>query len=146
MSAWVRTPPDASRSNRVAIVHPIKSLYVIVMDFMKWTLTEDEQAIVTINVAHYTPTTLDELRNTIETIRSQATDLIIIFDLSNTGIIGIEEFKSISKLVLDVIDYTKNDNILRKIIIKGAGFFFKLLYKPVSLAIPREIRDMIVFS
>jgi hypothetical protein len=116
------------------------------MDFMSWIFTEDEQALVTINVARYTSTTLEDLKTTIENIRTQATDLVITFDLSETGLIGIEEFKSISKLVLDVIDYTKNDQILRKIRIVGAGFFFKLMYRPISLAIPREIRDMIVFS
>jgi hypothetical protein len=115
------------------------------MDFMNWTFTDDEQALVTINVARYTPTTIEDLKTTIENIRTQATDLFITFDLSEAGIIGIEEFKSISKLVMDVIDYTKNDRILRRINIVGAGFFFKLLYKPVSLAIPKEIRDMIVF-
>ena len=115
------------------------------MNFMNWTFTDDDQALVTINVARYTPTTLEDLKTTIENIRTQATELFITFDLSEAGFIGIEEFKSISKLVLDVIDYTKNDRILRRISIVGAGFFFKLLYKPVSLAIPKEIRDMIVF-
>jgi hypothetical protein len=112
---------------------------------MNWTFI-DKKALVTINVAQYTPTTLEDLKTTIENIRAQATDLFVVFDLSYTGLIGIDEFKSISKLVLDVVDYTKNDNILRKITIKGAGFFFKLLYKPVSLAIPREIRDLVVFE
>lgn len=115
------------------------------MDFMTWTITDDIQAFVSINVSKYTSTTLEELKITIESIRQQANDLYILFDLSDTGFIGIEEFKSISKLVLDVIDYTKNDEILRRISIKGAGFFFKLLYKPISIAIPKEIRELIIF-
>ena len=115
------------------------------MEFMSWTFTENNANVV-INVARYTPTTLEDLKVTIENIRNQATDLFVVFDLSEAGLIGIEEFKSISKLVLDVIDYTKNDKILRKITIKGAGFFFKLLYKPVSLAIPKEIRDLVFFG
>lgn len=115
------------------------------MDFMTWTLTDDVQAFVSINVAKYSQTTLEELKLTIDNIRCQANDLYILFDLNGVGLIGIEEFKSISKLVIDVIDYTKDDKILRKISIKGAGFFFKLLYKPVSLAIPKEIRELIIF-
>jgi len=45
-----------------------------------------------------------------------------------------------------VIDYTKGDGLLRKVYIIGAGFFFRFLYGPLSLLIPREIRDLILFS
>lgn len=114
------------------------------MDFMSWNFIDNE-AYVCINVVDYTPTPIEKIETIIERIRTQATDLYLKFDLSGKGVVSIDEFKSISKLIQDVIEYTKNDNILRRISIVGAGFFFKLLYKPVSLAIPKEIRDMIVF-
>jgi hypothetical protein len=71
--------------------------------------------------------------------------MIIRADLSGVGLVGIERFKMIVSLCQEVIEYTKNDNILRKIEIKGAGFIFRTLYKPISLAVPKYFRDMIVF-
>jgi hypothetical protein len=66
-------------------------------------------------------------------------------DLSGVGLVGIERFKMIVGVCQDVIEYTKDDNILRKIEIQGTGFIFRTLYGPISLAIPKYFREIIVF-
>lgn len=115
------------------------------MDFMKceWS----ESCLVKISVKDYPEkgVTLEDLKPIIDEIRSKAKDMIIRADLAGVGLLGIERFKMIVSICQEVIDYTKDDNILRKIEIQGAGFIFKTLYKPISLAIPKFFRDIIVF-
>jgi hypothetical protein len=115
------------------------------MDFMKceWS----ETCLVTIKVKDYPENgvTLEDLTPLIHEIRVKAKDMVIRADLSGVGLVGIERFKMIVGLCQEVIEYTKNDNILRKIEIQGAGFIFKTLYKPISLAIPKYFREIIVF-
>jgi ACT domain-containing protein len=115
------------------------------MKFITHTIDETDTTLATISVKDYVPTQLSDLLDTIQTIRENSVAMVISFDMRGAGIISLEQFQSISKLVFDVIDYTKDDNLLQKVEIIGAGFFFKLLYRPVSIAIPRQIRDMIVF-
>ena len=115
------------------------------MDFMKceWS----ESCLVTLKVRDYPEegVALDDLKPIIHEIRSKAKDMIIRADLSGVGLIGIERFKMIVGLCREVIEYTKEDNILRKIEIQGTGFIFRTLYGPVSLGIPKYFRDMIQF-
>lgn len=115
------------------------------MDFLTYTIDEVNEAHVTISVKRYTPTQLSDLVDTIQDIRARSTNMTITFNLKDVGLITLEQFQSISKLILDVIEYTKDDALLRRVEIVGAGFLFKWLYRPVSLVIPRQIRDMIVF-
>jgi hypothetical protein len=116
------------------------------MDFMKceWHGTE---ARVTLSVKNY-PTEgveLDELKPIIHEIRENATDMTIRADLSGAGIVRIERFKMIVKIVGEVVEYTREDNLLRRIEFVGTGFVFRMLYHPISLAIPKYFRDMVVF-
>ena len=53
--------------------------------------------------------------------------------------------KLIVKIIKEVVDYTKEDNLLKQIQFVNAGFIFKTLYKPVSFAIPKCFRDIVVF-
>lgn len=115
------------------------------MDFMKceWS----ETCLVTITVRDYPENgiTLEELKPLIHEIRTKAKDMIIRADLAGVGLLAIERFKMIVGLCQEVIEYTKNDDILRKIEIQGAGFIFRTLYKPISIAVPKYFRDIIVF-
>jgi hypothetical protein len=115
------------------------------MDFMKceWS----EKCLVKISVKDYPEhgVTLEDLKPIIHDIRSKAKDMVIRADLKDVGLLGIERFKMIVSICQEVIEYTKDDNILRRIEIQGAGFIFKTLYKPISLAIPKFFRDIIVF-
>jgi hypothetical protein len=106
-----------------------------------------DACLVTLKVRDYPENGVDleDLKPLIHEIRTKAKDMIIRADLSGVGLVGIERFKMIVSLCQEVIEYTKNDNILRKIEIEGAGFIFRTLYKPISLAVPKYFRDMIVF-
>jgi len=115
------------------------------MDFM--TCEWSEACIVTLKVRDYPVegVTLDDLKPIIDEIRSKAKDMIIRADLSGVGLVGIDRFKMIVGICQEVVEYTREDNILRKIEIQGTGFIFRALYGPISLAIPKYFRDMIQF-
>jgi len=51
----------------------------------------------------------------------------------------------IVKIVGEVVEYTRDDNLLRRIEFAGTGFVFRMFYHPISLAIPKYFRDMVVF-
>lgn len=88
---------------------------------------------------------LDVLKPIIHEIRENATDMIIRADLTGAGIVRIDRFKMIVKIVVEVVEYTREDNLLRRIEFLGTGFVFRMLYRPISLAIPKYFRDMVVF-
>lgn len=127
------------------------------MDFMKceWSAWQRhdssqrdfESCLVILKVRDYPENgvTLEDLKPLIHDIRSKAKDMIIRADLSGMGLVGIERFKMIMGICQEVVEYTKEDNILRKIEIQGTGFIFRTLYGPISLAIPKYFRDMIQF-
>jgi hypothetical protein len=117
------------------------------MEFLSIDWIEDGTAYVTLTVRNYPleGATLEELVPTIEHIRKEASSMIIRADLEGAGIINIDRFKSIVNLVSEVVEYTKDDNLLRQIQFVGTGFFFRMLYKPFSLAIPKYFREMVVF-
>ena len=117
------------------------------MEFLTIDWIEDGTAYVTLTVRDYPPAgaTLEELVPTIEYIRKEATSMIIRADLEGAGIISIDRFKSIVNLVSEVVEYTKNDNLLRQIQFVGTGVVFQFLYRPFSLAIPKYFREMVVF-
>jgi hypothetical protein len=106
-----------------------------------------ESCLVILKVRDYPENgvTLEDLKPLIHEIRSKAKDMIIRADLSGMGLVGIERFKMIMGICQEVVEYTKEDNILRKIEIQGTGFIFRTLYGPISLAIPKYFRDMIQF-
>lgn len=115
------------------------------MDFM--TCEWSESCLVTLKVRDYPEegVTLEDLKPIIQEIRSKAKDMIIRADLSGVGLVGIERFKMIVGICQEVVEYTKEDNLLRKIEIQGTGIIFRTLYGPISLAIPKYFRDMIQF-
>jgi hypothetical protein len=117
------------------------------MDFMKCEFEESKTAKVYISVRDYPEhgIALEELKPMIEEIRTKSTDMVIIADLSGAGLLDIERFKMIVGICQEVIEYTKEDNLLRLIQIKGAGFIFRTLYRPISIAIPKYFRDIVVF-
>ena len=118
-----------------------------VLMFMHLDWIEDGTAYVTLTVRDYPSggVTLDKLVPMIEMIRAESKDMIIRADLEGAGVISIDRFKSIIKIVSEVVEYTKNDNLLRQIQFIGTGVVFRMLYRPFSLAIPKYFRDMVVF-
>jgi hypothetical protein len=117
------------------------------MDFMKCLWDNDDVAHVTLFVKDYPAegVTLEDLKPMIQDIRDNAKEMIIKADLVGAGIVNIDRFRLIVKIVREVVDYTRDDNLLRQIQFVNTGFVFRMLYQPVSLAIPKYFRDMVVF-
>jgi len=117
------------------------------MDFMKCIWDSDQVAHVTLVVRDYPEegVTLDELKPMIQEIREKSTGMIIKADLAGAGIVSIDRFRLIVKIVKEVVEYTRDDNILRQIQFVNTGFIFRTLYGPISLAIPKYFRDIVVF-
>ena len=117
------------------------------MEFLTIDWIENGTAYVTLSVKKYPPAgvTLEELVPTIEYIRKEATSMIIRVDMACVGVVSVERFKAIVKIVSEVVEYTKNDNLLRQIQFVRTNFVFRMLYRPISLAIPKYFRDMVVF-
>lgn len=114
---------------------------------MKCSWDSDHVAHVILSVKDYPDdgASLDDLKPIIHEIREKSNDMIVTADLAGTPLAHIERFKSIVKIVSEVVEYTKDDNILREIRIINTGFIFRTLYRPISLAIPKYFRDMVVF-
>ena len=108
---------------------------------------KESEAHVTLVVRDYPEegVSLDALKPLIHDIRENATDMIIKADLVDTGIVNIDRFRMIVGIVREVVDYTREDNLLRRIEFLNTGFIFRALYGPISLAIPKYFRDMVVF-
>jgi hypothetical protein len=117
------------------------------MDFMKCIWDSEQVAHVTLVVKDYPAegVTLDELKPMIHEIREKSTSMIIKADLAGAGIVSIDRFRLIVKIVKEVVEYTRDDNILRQIQFVNTGFIFRTLYGPISLAIPKYFRDIVVF-
>ena len=120
---------------------------VSLLSFLHVDWAETGTAYVTLTVKDYPQegVMLEELVPVIQTIRSKSLDMIIRADLTGAGIVNIDRFKSIVKIVSEVVEYTKEDNLLRQIQFAGTGLVFRMLYGPISLAIPKYFRDMVVF-
>ena len=114
---------------------------------MKCIWDSDQVAHVTLVVKDYPEegVTLDELKPMIQEIREKSTGMIIKADLAGAGVVSIDRFRLIVRIVKEVVDSTRDDNLLRQIHFVNTGFIFRTLYGPISLAIPKYFRDMVVF-
>lgn len=117
------------------------------MDFMKCIWDSDQVAHVTLVVRYYPQegVALDAIKPMIHEIREKSKGMIIKADLAGAGIVNIDRLRLIVKIVKEVVDYTREDNLLRRIEFLNTGFIFRALYGPISLAIPKYFRDMVVF-
>ena len=116
------------------------------LPFIKCSWNASE-ALVTLLVKDYPEegVTLEDIVPTIDYIRAKASSMIIRADLNGANLLDIDRFKSIVKVVSDVVEYTKDDNLLTRVEFMGAGVVFRMLYGPISLLIPKYFRDMVVF-
>ena len=117
------------------------------MDFIKCIWDSDYVAHVTLIVKDYPEegVTLEDLKPLIQEIRGKSNSMIIKADLIDTPLLSIDRFKMIVKIVREVVDYTRDDDLLKQIQFLNTGFIFRTLYKPISLAIPKYFRDIVVF-
>ena len=105
------------------------------------------EALVTLVVKDYPEEGLkfEDILPIIQTIRAKATSMVIRADLTGANMVDIYRFKTIAKVVSEVIEYTKDDNLLERLEFVGTGSFFRMIYKPISLIIPKYFRDKAVF-
>lgn len=125
----------------------LKNLEYSYMEFIKCIWDSDNIAHVTLFVKDYPEygIDLDDVKPMIHEIREKSAGMIIKADLAGAGIVRIERFRLIMKIVTEVIEYTRDDNILRQVQFVNTGFVFRMLYQPISFAIPKYFRDIIVF-
>jgi hypothetical protein len=111
------------------------------MDFMTYIWDALGVSHVTIMVEDFPAegVTLESLQPIIQEIREKSAGMVITADLKNVGILGLERFRSIARLVGEVLEYTKDDKLLKKIKIKNAGFIFRMVSRTL------QIRDMLTF-
>jgi hypothetical protein len=111
------------------------------MDFMTYIWDAENVAYVIIRVRDFPVegVSLESLKPIIQDIREKSTGMVITADLKNVGLLGLERFRSIARLVGDVLEYTKDDKLLRQIEIENAGCIFKMVCRTLP------IRDRIVF-
>jgi hypothetical protein len=117
------------------------------MKFINCIWDSDNVAHVTLIVKEYPDegVALDDLKPMIQEIRDKSSGMVIKADLAGAGIVSIDRFKLIVKIVREVVDYTSEDNILKQIQFINTGFIFRTLYGPISFAIPKYFRDIVVF-
>jgi hypothetical protein len=70
---------------------------------------------------------------------------VIMDTFQSSGVYKLSPRGAIVKLVSEVIEYTKDDDLLQRVEFIGSGVMFRLLYEPISLFIPKYFRDMVVF-
>jgi len=117
------------------------------MKFINCIWDSDNVAHVTLTVKDYPAegVPLDDLKPMIREIREKSPGMIIKADLAGAGIVSIDRFKLIVKIVREVVEYTRDDDILKQIQFVNTGFIFRTLYGPISFAIPKYFRDIVVF-
>ena len=113
--------------------------------FMTWTWDENLQATVVLVVKDYFTTTLEDLYDIIQELRVKSRSMIIKVDLAGANPF-CHEVRQITRLILDVFEYTKNDNLLKQIQFINAGFLVRSFYKPISIMLPSYVRDLVVFT
>lgn len=114
---------------------------------MKCMWDSDKVAHVTLFVRDYPDegVTLDDIKPMIEEIREKSTGMIIKADMAGAPLVNIDRFRLIVSIVREVVEYTREDNLLRQVQFVNTGFMFRVLYGPISYAIPRCFRDIVVF-
>lgn len=113
-------------------------------EFMHWTWEGDLCAHVTLKVKDYVPTTIEDLEDIIHDLRLKSRSMIIVVDLTGANPF-CHEVRQITRLILDVFEYTKNDNLLEQIQFRNAGFLVRGFYRPISMMLPGYVREIIVF-
>jgi hypothetical protein len=114
-------------------------------DFMEWEWDEYLCVHVTLKVKSYIPTDIEELEDVIQDMRIKSRSMIIRVDLKGANPF-CHEVRQITKLILEVFEYTKNDELLKEIQFINAGFLVRSFYRPISMMLPSYVREIIVFS
>jgi len=117
-------------------------------EFLTWTLSGDLHADVIISVQKFIecqPIRIRDVQDLILEIRTRCKTMIIKVDLVGANIFHLD-VRSLTNLLVDVFEFTRNDMLLRAIEFQNSGFIFRNLYRPISLVIPRHVRALVVFT
>ncbi len=115
-----------------------------IREYMSWTWDAELQATVTLVVNNYFPTTIEDLHDIIQELRIKSRSMIIVVDLDGANPF-CHEVRQITRLILDVFEYTKNDNLLKQIQFKNSGILVRSFYRPISMMLPGYVREIITF-
>lgn len=113
--------------------------------YMTWSWDADLCATVTLVVKNYFLTTIEDLYDIIQDLRIKSRSMIIRVDLAGANPF-CHEVRQITRLILDVFEYTKNDDLLKEIQFVNAGFLVRSFYRPISMLLPGYVRDIITFA
>lgn len=113
-------------------------------DFLDWTWDSDLNIYVSIFMKNYKPIKFEDITDLLADWRIKSRSMIIKVDLSDTSPFRLD-LRGITRLIIDIYEHTKNDTLLRQIQFIGSGFIFRNAYRPISLVIPKHIKDMIIF-
>ena len=115
-----------------------------IAEYMTWTWDSELEALVTIVVKNYFTTTIEDLHDIIMDLRIKSRSMIIRVDLTGANPF-CHEVRQVTRLILDVFEETKNDNLLKEIQFQNAGILVRSFYKPISMMLPGYVRDIIKF-
>lgn len=115
------------------------------MDFMAYEWDDEKIAHVTLIVRKYPEegVTLEDLKPVIEEIRANSTAMFITADLGEVDLLPFDRLGNIAKTVRDVIEYTKDDTLLKQVKILHVGWIFRFL---ANIIAPSHFRHMIIFA
>lgn len=117
-------------------------------NFLTWALDADLHADVLISVQKFIecqPIRFRDVQDLILEIRTRCKTMVIKVDLAGANVFHLD-VRSLTNLLVDVFEFTRNDMLLRAIEFQNSGFIFRNLYRPISLVIPRHVRDLVVFT
>lgn len=111
---------------------------------MTWEWDGDNVTVF-VQVSEFTTLTIDDVKDMVHEIREKASSMTIQFDLEGVNVMNRTQIQAVVDAIRQVLDYTRDDELLERVEILNAGIMFRLLYPPFSLLFPRLIRDMIIF-
>ena len=117
-------------------------------NFLTWALDADLHADVLISVQKFIecqPIRFRDVQDLILEIRTRCKTMVIKVDLAGANVFHLD-VRSLTNLLVDVFEFTRNDMLLRAIEFQNSGFIFRNLYRPISLVIPRHVRALVVFT
>lgn len=118
------------------------------MDFITWTIDENLHVDVDISIKKFIEhqhVRFDDVKELILDIRTRCKTMVIRADLAGANLFWLD-VRSLTKLLVDVFYFTREDMLLQAIEFQNSGFIFRNLYRPISLAIPRHVRALVVFT
>lgn len=115
--------------------------------FIKWTyIRSTSEALIEISAQEYIknqPVKFEGLiRDVIDEIRGQVELASLDIDLTGVNILHLD-VRSLIHNIREMHEYTKNRGFLKEIRIRRTNFIFRSIYRPISLILPRSVRELI---